>query len=224
MIEIDEDTKARFWARVRKTETCWLWPSRFLPNGYGRYCIKRDRRRYDFLAHRFAWIAAHGEIPKGMFVLHRCDNPPCVRLDHLFLGTHADNMADMSNKGRSTQGIRATGVALSEADVLVIYEKYRSHAADQGELAIEFGVCRQTIGWIVTGKTWKHLGLEPVPRYRFTHIEGSRHGNSRLVEADVLGIRAAYTAGAGVKALALHYGVTHASISMIVHRKTWRHI
>lgn len=87
----------RFWAAVTKTEDCWTW---------GRY---RDRRGYGrimmpdhvpALAHRVAWELERGPIPAGLFVLHHCDNPPCVRPDHLFLGTQADNMRDCHSKGR----------------------------------------------------------------------------------------------------------------------------
>ena len=65
----------------------------------GGYGVRRFRGR-QWRAHRAAWVEAYGEIPEGMLVLHRCDNPPCVNVEHLFLGTQADNLADMTTKGR----------------------------------------------------------------------------------------------------------------------------
>jgi hypothetical protein len=84
-----------FERRVDRSGSCHVWLAG-LRNGYGRFKHKGVER----YAHRWAWEQAYGPIPPGMMVLHRCDNPPCVRLEHLFLGTHADNMRDASEKGR----------------------------------------------------------------------------------------------------------------------------
>ena len=66
----------------------------------GGYCVQRILGRGLQLVHRLAWEAEHGPIPEGMLVLHHCDNPPCYNIQHLFLGTHADNLADAQAKGR----------------------------------------------------------------------------------------------------------------------------
>lgn len=87
---------ARFQEKVEKTDGCWLWrPAK--PNEYGKFMVRKGVMDG---AHRVAWTLAHGPIPKGLMVLHRCDNPRCVRPDHLFLGTAADNSRDMVAKGR----------------------------------------------------------------------------------------------------------------------------
>jgi hypothetical protein len=75
---------------------CVEWTKFRLERGYGLQKFHGKTR----LAHRVAWMLAHGEIPDGLCVLHRCDNPPCINIDHLFLGTHADNVADKMAKGR----------------------------------------------------------------------------------------------------------------------------
>lgn len=90
----------RFWPRVEKTESCWLWTGARTVAGYGT--IGRNKSMH--MATRMLWGILNGPIPAGLFLCHHCDNPPCIRPDHLFLGTHADNMADMVRKGRSANG------------------------------------------------------------------------------------------------------------------------
>ena len=90
----------RFWEKVAITRGCWLWTGR--PRnayGYGRLRLGGEHDPTTN-AHRVAWLLANGPIPEGLWVLHRCDNARCVRPDHLFLGTPADNIHDMDRKGR----------------------------------------------------------------------------------------------------------------------------
>lgn len=89
--------ETRFWQRVEKTDGCWRWTGPLHAFGYG--LIWRGGNNVG--AHRISWEIHVGPIPDGLFVLHRCDNPPCVRPDHLFLGTQADNIHDMVAKGRN---------------------------------------------------------------------------------------------------------------------------
>jgi hypothetical protein len=102
----------RFWSRVNREGPvvsqehgpCWLWLGFKLMQrgGYGQF---NDWPRVSF-AHRVSWELTYGKVPDGLSVLHRCDNPPCVRPEHLWIGTQADNVADMVRKGRSLTGIR----------------------------------------------------------------------------------------------------------------------
>lgn len=96
------DLSAFFWKHVEKTEGCWPWTAHRDRRGYGRMTAKGYPQlpgRRIWLATHVSWLIHHGALPSGL-VLHRCDNPSCVRPDHLFLGTHADNVADMIAKGR----------------------------------------------------------------------------------------------------------------------------
>ena len=146
----------RFWSKVQKTESCWLWTAGKFHNGYGSF--KMRRRMHS--AHRVAWGLTNGSIPDdhtyhGVCVLHRCDVRACVNPSHLFLGTHADNVADMAAKGRSfnARGSDHQGSKLTDAQVLAI----RSDARLQRVIAAEYGLAQTTVGRIRSRRAWAHL-------------------------------------------------------------------
>lgn len=140
---------------------CHLWTGtrNQEPSGYGRIRIG-GRDGYMELAHRVAWEFEEGPIPAGMFVLHRCDNPPCVRRSHLFLGSHAANMADCAAKGRTKKqrGSRHAMTKLTEVDVVAM-----RMAWSRGELlraiAGRYGIRKSTASYIVNGHTWTHVAM-----------------------------------------------------------------
>lgn len=120
------------------------------PDGYGRLWIN-GRKIY---AHRLAWIKSNGIIPNNLFVLHKCDNPPCINVEHLFLGTNKDNMRDCVNKGRSTKGTRNGQAKLTQSQVDRIRDLYEYDDMTQQEIANEFNISNQQVNLIINNKRW----------------------------------------------------------------------
>ena len=112
------------------------------------------------LAHRVSWEMSRGVIPFGLCVLHRCDNPPCVNPVHLFLGTRADNNADMAAKGRARAGVRrgeSNGNAKLSSELVMGARSRWKGGEPQSSIARSLGVSRQTIWKLVHGVAWRHV-------------------------------------------------------------------
>ena len=143
-----------FWSKVRRDDGCWIWTAFTNDQGYGVFGIGG---RQTMLAPRFSWQLANGPIPQGLNVLHKCDNPPCVRPDHLFLGTRLDNARDREQKGRGNQprGERNAQAKLTNVDIVAI--RSLQGTLTQVQIAERFGVTQTTIGNILRGETWRHV-------------------------------------------------------------------
>ena len=145
--------------KVKKTgkNGCWSWTGNVNPKGYGT--IKRGYNENNIVAHRASWEVHRGPIPDGMLVLHKCDNPPCTNPDHLFLGTHQDNMDDMVTKERQSKltGENHGRAKLTEKEVLEIRDLYGFHHYERNELALKFNISYATIGDIIHFRSWKNI-------------------------------------------------------------------
>jgi hypothetical protein len=153
------DFEQRFWSRIQRAEGdgCWIWTAARFPAGYGKVALPRSRKLEG--AHRIAWILTNGPIPFGLWVLHRCDNRPCCRPDHLFLGTCADNVADMIAKGRhlTTGRVRSHRQAtakLSEDQVAMIRSRVAA-GESRRSVARDVQINRRTVDRIVLGQAYK---------------------------------------------------------------------
>ena len=151
-----QGVRERLYAGMKTGPGCWEWGRGRDKRGYGH--MSRPERGASRLVHRVSWEVHRGPIPGGMCVLHQCDNPPCCNPDHLFLGTRGDNNKDMRRKGRGARGERHANAKLTDAAVMSILRR-RTQGSTQAELAEEHGVSRATIGYIVTGKSWRHITL-----------------------------------------------------------------
>lgn len=148
--------KDRFLSKTKRAEEprhgmetpCLEWQAGKDKDGYGKFLYGR--------AHRAAWSFEHGDIPSGHYILHRCDNPSCVDVAHLFTGTNVDNMRDMKKKGRSLRGEFNPRAKLNEQDIALIF-KMRSDGCKMKPIARKFGVSHQLVSRILQHGLWTHV-------------------------------------------------------------------
>jgi len=131
---------------------CIEWTGARTGAGYGSRHVGGRR----VATHRLAWIEAYGPIPDGLCVLHRCDNRPCMNVDHLFLGTRLDNMRDMVAKGRLPRrvGALSSTARLTQAQVDAIRELYAAGGISKSDIGRQFGISNSHAGRVISGRCW----------------------------------------------------------------------
>ncbi len=165
----------KFWSKVKIADGCWIWQGGTQGGTfYGRF--KSNGKTVG--AHRAAYALFYGvDIPEGKYICHSCDNPPCVNPHHLYMGTPADNSADMVSKGRSAsgdgsamrlyppKGVKNNRSKLTDAQVVDI--RYGiARGLSQASLAAEYGVNASTIARAAAGRRWSHLLSGPLTPMR----------------------------------------------------------
>lgn len=191
----------RFSCKIVKNENgCMEWSACRDGCGYGMFLLNGKYRR----AHRVAWEMRHGPIPDGLNCLHKCDNPPCVNPDHLWLGTQKDNVCDMMKKGRDRK-------AFGDRNASRLYPERRPRG--------DRHYSRIKPECLARGD---RNGSRTCPESR---PKGVGHWKAKLSETDVREMRADYASG-GVSYgdLALRYGVKKTTVASIITRRIWKHI
>lgn len=138
----------RRFCTVSPDTGCWVWKGKPDSRGYGQVLRAKVACKS---AHRLSWTLHFGRPPKGIMVCHKCDNPPCVNPDHLFLGTGRDNSVDAMLKDRVAHGERHGMAKLTEKSVLEI----RGSSLSQVRLAQKYGVSKALIYYIQKGIAWR---------------------------------------------------------------------
>jgi len=133
---------------------CWEWVGSVGSDGYGQIGISGLNRR----AHRMSYIIHNGAIPEGMFVCHTCDNRRCVNPDHLYAGTHGDNMKDRAARGRTRApvGVRNGHAKLTPGKVRSL-RKMVASGVPQHQIAAHFGVHQSSVSKVIHGVVWSHV-------------------------------------------------------------------
>lgn len=208
----------RFWKKVIKSDGCWKWTGAKHKFGYGM--IRLGGVQPKITASRAAWLIHFGDIPSGMYVCHRCDNPECTNPEHLFLGTASDNAVDKESKGR---GLRR----LPQSDCNVISTLFHAGVSKR-LLARAFGVERSVIETALKHGVTRPKASKPArPQKQKSHPPigtGSKNGHAKLAESDVLAIRTLHASGISYRDLSDQFGVGRSMIGHIVNRRNWSHI
>ncbi len=148
----------RFWEKVTKStkpDGCWLWTVK-PKSKKSPYAAIKIRGKGSQMVHRFSYELHYGPIPDGLCVCHRCDTPLCIRPDHLFLGTLADNNSDMASKGRAARGEGHGWSKLTDAQVVEI-RALRKSGLLYREIGERFGITPENVGYIIRRVRWKHV-------------------------------------------------------------------
>lgn len=142
----------RFWDKVEKTDSCWMWTGATKDKGYGVLRVNGK----NVGAHVFSYELHKQKLPSRAFVCHACDTPACVNPEHLWVGDNDSNIKDMVFKNRHTYGERNAQAKLTTENVLTMKHLKKMGVTQEAMISM-FGVSRTAISQAITGKRWKHL-------------------------------------------------------------------
>jgi hypothetical protein len=229
-----ERARVRFFAKSRLADSaihgmgtpCLEWMACRDRDGYGQFRIAGKQ----YKAHRAAWLLANGQVPEGLCVLHRCDNPGCVRLDHLFLGTSADNIADRDAKGRQSQGDahyarkHPEWLARGDANGSRTHPERLARGERHGSRLHPDRISRGH----VHSQRMKEVAARGCANGAYIHPEsrrrGSLNGRARLDESAIPVIFRLRKEGLLQRQIAERLGVSRVQVAKVLSRKAWRHV
>lgn len=191
----------RFWAKVLKTNDCWLWKgARLKPYGHG---VTANNNR-NCLAHRFSYVLAYGSLPAGVVIRHKCDTPPCVRPDHLEMGTQKQNQQDR--------------IIRQVPEHVVSIRRQFLAGEEPWTLARQMGLNEESIRLIIRNKSWhdpEYKQPRPMKRKPF-----QRHKLSAEQVAEIRSLYVPRSRTHGVRRLADKYGMAYSTIWEIIHQRS----
>lgn len=202
-----------FWSKVHKTDTCWVWIGSTDSRGYGLFWWDGKTTR----ATRYSWMLYSGRpIPNSrVFVCHTCDHTYCVNPEHLFLGTHTDNMRDMVGKCRNRRNLKKLITERQAREIVVEYNSGSTYTT----LSAKYNVSIASIRRIIDGKVYNGVGGRKRAR-RFS--SGEKHHTSKLTSEIVRQMRIDYTTGSiSYHELARRHDVDWTTIRDAVNGTTW---
>ncbi|WP_331186284.1 HNH endonuclease signature motif containing protein [Pseudomonas sp.] len=220
---MNDTLPARFWAKVIKADGCWKWSGSKHSFGYGMIMKGGDAKKTKITASRASWLIHFGEIPEGLHVCHKCDNPECTNPDHLFLGTARDNSQDCIAKERRA-------MVFSQVECDIIHTLF-TLGVSNAKLMRAFQVYRRTISSAIErgGMLPPIKKNHPKPRTGRPKSPpplgiGSKNGRAKIGENDVLKIRAMRADGLSTGEIAKHFSIGKSMVSHICTRRCWKHI
>ena len=217
--------EVRFWEKVNKDGPivrselgrCWIWIGSTRGIGYGQIMtdqLTASGKKFIDQAHRVSWRLAYDTSPDGLFVCHKCDNPPCVNPYHLELGNNQKNINDAVARGLKSQGAGCSFSMLTRDEVLATHH-LRDMQMTQTAIGRALGISQQQVHEILSGRSYKDVGLPAQRGIRFVH--------HKLTEDQVRTIRS-YSRAVSNKKLADMFGVVPSAIHNIRVGATWKHI
>ena len=198
----ESNAQERFWSKVNKTEECWLWTSGLTHSGYGAFWYKGKTHP----ASRMAYIFEHGPIPKEKVVCHTCDNPKCVRIDHLWLGTIAENQTDAQRKGRFPKGENCHLSRITDLKKKELLDRW-INGEKRVALANEYNITPQAVFYII--KTHKDKLINAPKNEIYKKLNPEKH----------LEILKRFNDGETQRKLAQEYGIRPSTMGWIIRHK-----